>query len=136
MQIAVAGMGYVGLSLAMLLAQHNDVRIFDVVSEKVTLLNQGKSPIADEEIDRFLRQRSEGALQLNLAATQSEREAYENADFAIIVATPTNYDLQKNFFDTSSVEAAISAIRAANETAWIVINPPSLLAIHKNFPIV
>lgn len=97
MQIAVAGMGYVGLSLAMLLAQHNDVRIFDVVSEKVTLLNQGKSPIADEEIDRFLRQRSEGALQLNLAATQSEREAYENADFAIIVATPTNYDPQKNF---------------------------------------
>lgn len=120
MQIAVAGMGYVGLSLAMLLAQHNDVRIFDVVPEKVTLLNQGKSPIADEEIDRFLRQRSEGALQLNLAATQSEREAYENADFAI-VATPTNYDPQKNFFDTSSVEAAISAIRAANETAWIVI---------------
>ena len=120
MKIAVAGMGYVGLSLAMLLAQHNDVRIFDVVSEKVTLLNQGKSPIADEEIDRFLRQRSEGTLQLNLAATQSEREAYENADFAI-VATPTNYDPQKNFFDTSSVEAAISAIRAANETAWIVI---------------
>lgn len=120
MNIAVAGMGYVGLSLAMLLAQHNDVRIFDVVPEKVTLLNQGKSPIADEEIDRFLRQRSEGALQLNLVATQSEREAYENADFAI-VATPTNYDPQKNFFDTSSVEAAISAIRAANETAWIVI---------------
>lgn len=135
MKIAVAGMGYVGLSLAMPLAQHNDVRIFDVVSEKVTLLNQGKSPIADEKIDRFLRQRSEGSLQLNLAATQNEREAYENADFAI-VATPTNYDPQKNFFDTSSVEAAISAIRAANETAWIVINPPSLLAIRKNFPIV
>ena len=120
MQIAVAGMGYVGLSLAMLLAQHNDVRIFDVVPEKVTLLNQGKSPIADEEIDRFLRQRREGTLQLNLAATQNEREAYENADFAI-VATPTNYDPQKNFFDTSSVEAAVSAIRAANKTAWIVI---------------
>ena len=120
MKIAVAGMGYVGLSLAMLLAQHNDVRIFDVVPEKVTLLNQGKSPVADEEIDLFLRKRSKGALQLNLAATQSEREAYENADFAI-VATPTNYDPQKNFFDTSSVEAAISAIRAANKTAWIVI---------------
>lgn len=74
----------------------------------------------DEEIDRFLRQRSEGALQLNLAAAQSEREAYENADFAIVV-TLTNYDPQKNFFDASSVEAAISAIRAANETAWIVI---------------
>lgn len=120
MRIAVAGMGYVGLSLAMLLAQHNDVRIFDVVPEKVTLLNQGKSPIADEEIGLFLRQRREGTLQLNLAATQNEREAYENADFAI-VATPTNYDPQKNFFDTSSVEAAVSAIRAANKTAWIVI---------------
>lgn len=120
MKIAVAGMGYVGLSLAMLLAQHNDVRIFDVVPEKVTLLNQGKSPIADEEIGLFLRQRREGTLQLNLAATQNEREAYENADFAI-VATPTNYDPQKNFFDTSSVEAAVSAIRAANKTAWIVI---------------
>ncbi len=120
MKIAVAGMGYVGLSLAMLLAQHNDVRIFDIAPEKVALLNQGKSPIADEEIDCFLRQRSEGTLQLSLAATQSEREAYENADFAI-VATPTNYDPQKIFFDTSSVEAAISAIRAANETVWIVI---------------
>lgn len=120
MRIAVAGMGYVGLSLAMLLAQHNEVRALDVVPEKVALLNNGKSPIADAEIERFLRERAEGKRQLNFAATLNEREAYESADFAII-ATPTNYDPQKNFFDTSSVEAAIAAVRAVNETAWIVI---------------
>lgn len=120
MRIAVAGMGYVGLSLAMLLAQHNEVRALDVVPEKVVLLNNGKSPIADAEIERFLRERAEGKRQLNFAAILNEREAYEGADFAII-ATPTNYDPQKNFFDTSSVEAAIAAVRAVNETAWIVI---------------
>lgn len=120
MRIAVAGMGYVGLSLAMLLAQHNEVRALDVVPEKVALLNNGKSPIADAEIERFLRERAEGKRQLNFMATLNEREAYEGADFAII-ATPTNYDPQKNFFDTSSVEAAIAAVRAVNETAWIVI---------------
>lgn len=120
MRIAVAGMGYVGLSLAMLLAQHNEVRALDVVPEKVALLNNGKSPIADAEIERFLRERAEGKRQLNFVATLNEREAYEGADFAII-ATPTNYDPQKNFFDTSSVEAAIVAVRAVNETAWIVI---------------
>ena len=91
MQIAVAGMGYVGLSLAMLLAQHNEVRALDVVPEKVALLNNGKSPIADAEIERFLRERAEGKRQLNFVATLNEREAYEGADFAII-ATPTNYD--------------------------------------------
>ena len=120
MRIAVAGMGYVGLSLAMLLAQHNEVRALDVVPEKVALLNNGKSPIADAEIECFLRERAEGKRQLNFVATLNEREAYEGADFAII-ATPTNYDPQKNFFDTSSVEAAIVAVRAVNETAWIVI---------------
>lgn len=120
MRIAVAGMGYVGLSLAMLLAQHNEVRALDVVPEKVALLNNGKSPIADAEIERFLREQAEGKRQLNFMATLNEREAYEGADFAI-VATPTNYDPQKNFFDTSSVEAAIAAVRAVNETAWIVI---------------
>ncbi len=120
MKIAVAGMGYVGLSLAMLLAQHNEVRALDVVPEKVALLNNGKSPIADAEIERFMREQAEGKRQLNFTATLNEREAYEGADFAII-ATPTNYDPQKNFFDTSSVEAAIAAVRAVNETAWIVI---------------
>lgn len=120
MKIAVAGMGYVGLSLAMLLAQHNEVRALDVVPEKVALLNDGKSPIADAEIERFMREQAEGKRQLNFTATLNEREAYEGADFAII-ATPTNYDPQKNFFDTSSVEAAIAAVRAVNETAWIVI---------------
>lgn len=120
MRIAVAGMGYVGLSLAMLLAQHNEVRALDVVPEKVALLNNGKSPIADVEIERFLREQAEGKRQLNFMATLNEREAYEGADFAII-ATPTNYDPLKNFFDTSSVEAAVAAVRAVNETAWIVI---------------
>lgn len=120
MRIAVAGMGYVGLSLAMLLAQRNEVRALDVVPEKVALLNSGKSPIADAEIERFLREQAEGKRQLNFVATLNEREAHESADFAII-ATPTNYDPQKNFFDTSSVEAAIAAVRAVNETAWIVI---------------
>ena len=105
MKIAIAGMGYVGLSLAMLLAQHNEVRALDVVPEKVQLLNRGKSPIADAEIERFLREQNEGSRRLNFVATLDEREAYESADFAII-ATPTNYDPQKNFFDTSSVEAA------------------------------
>lgn len=120
MKIAVAGMGYVGLSLAMLLAQHNEVRALDVVPEKVALLNNGKSPIADAEIERFLREQAEGKRQLNFMATLNEREAYEGADF-VIIATPTNYDPQKNFFDTSSVEAAIAAVRAVNEIAWIVI---------------
>lgn len=120
MRIAVAGMGYVGLSLAMLLAQHNEVRALDVVPEKVALLNNGKSPIADAEIERFMREQAEGKRQLNFTATLNEREAYEGADFAII-ATPTNYDPLKNFFDTSSVEAAVAAVRAVNETAWIVI---------------
>lgn len=109
-----------GLSLAMLLAQHNEVRALDVVPEKVALLNNGKSLIADAEIERFLREQAEGKRQLNFMATLNEREAYEGADFAI-VATPTNYDPQKNFFDTSSVEAAIAAVRAVNEIAWIVI---------------
>ena len=120
MKIAIAGMGYVGLSLAMLLAQHNEVRAFDVAPEKVQLLNRGKSPIADAEIERFLHERNEGSRKLNFVATLDEREAYEDADFAII-ATPTNYDPQKNFFDTSSVEAAITAVRAVNKSAWIVI---------------
>ncbi len=120
MKIAIAGMGYVGLSLAMLLAQRNEVRALDVVPEKVELLKQGKSPIADAEIERFLQEKADGARELNFTATLNEREAYENANFAII-ATPTNYDPQKNFFDTSSVEAAIAAVRAANKTAWIAI---------------
>ena len=120
MQIAVAGMGYVGLSLAMLLAQHNKVRALDVVPEKIALLNQGKSPIADKEIEQFLHGHAVGHRELNFTATLNEREAYENAEFAII-ATPTNYDPQKNYFDTSSVEAAIKAVRAVNKEAWIVI---------------
>lgn len=120
MKIAIAGMGYVGLSLAMLLAQHNEVRALDVVPEKVELLNQGKSPIADAEIECFLQEKADGIRELYFTAILNEHEAYKNADFAII-ATPTNYDPQKNFFDTSSVEAAIAAVRAVNKTAWIAI---------------
>lgn len=133
MKIAIAGMGYVGLSLAMLLAQHNEVRALDVVPEKVQFLNQGKSPIADAEIERFLREQNEGSCRLNFVATLDECEAYEDADFAII-ATPTNCDPQKKFFDTSNVEAAIAAVRAVNKSAWIVKNPPSPLATRKSYP--
>lgn len=109
-----------GLSLAMLLAQRNEVRALDVAPEKVELLNQGKSPIADAEIERFLREQSEGTRKLSFTVTLDKRMAYEDADF-VIIATPTNYDPQKNFFDTSSVEAAIAAVRAVNKSAWIVI---------------
>lgn len=120
MKIAVAGMGYVGLSLAVLLSQHNEVRVLDVVPEKVDSLNAGKSPIADELIERFLAERSRGKRELLLSATLDPRTAYEDANFAI-VATPTNYDDEHNSFDTSSVEAAIQSIRSFNKTAWVII---------------
>lgn len=118
MKIAVAGAGYVGLSVALLLAQHNEVAIVDVVPEKVDLLNRGESPIRDEEIERFLRDRDEMGLQFG--ATLDAREAYEGAEY-IVVATPTNYDPNLNYFDTSAVEAAMDAVRAVNSDAWIVV---------------
>ena len=120
MKIAVAGTGYVGLSLAVLLSQHNEVRALDIVSEKVEKINAFQSPIQDDEIERFLAEAKAGERKLDLHATVDVAEAYTGADFAI-VATPTNYDSDRNFFDTSSVEAAISAIRSVNPTAWIVI---------------
>ena len=120
MKIAVAGTGYVGLSLAVLLSQHNEVHALDVVPEKVEKLKQFISPIQDDEIERFLSEAKEGKRELNLHVTLDAEEAYTGADYAI-VATPTNYDSNRNFFDTSSVEAAISAIREVNPTAWIVI---------------
>ena len=120
MKIAVAGTGYVGLSLAVLLAQHNEVRALDIVPEKVEKLNNFVSPIQDDEIERFLAEAKAGERELNLKVTLDAAEAYAGADYAII-ATPTNYDSDKNFFDTSSVEAAISAVREVNPTAWIVI---------------
>ena len=118
--IAVAGTGYVGLSLAVLLAQHNEVRALDIVPEKVEKLNNFVSPIQDDEIERFLAEAKSGERELNLKVTLDAAEAYTGADYAI-VATPTNYDSDKNFFDTSSVEAAIAAVREVNPTAWVVI---------------
>jgi UDPglucose 6-dehydrogenase len=120
MKIAVAGTGYVGLSVALLLAQHNEVRALDIIPEKVAMLNKGESPIVDAEISAFLDDDKSGERPLSFTATLNPKEAYEGADFAV-VATPTNYDSQQNYFDTSSVEAAISAIREANSTAWIII---------------
>ena len=119
-RLAVAGTGYVGLSLAVLLAQHNEVRALDIVPEKVEKLNNFVSPIQDDEIERFLAEAKAGERELKLKVTLDAAEAYAGADYAII-ATPTNYDSDKNFFDTSSVEAAITAVREVNPTAWIVI---------------
>lgn len=120
MKIAVAGTGYVGLSVALLLSQHNEVHALDIVPEKVELLNNGKSPIVDSEITAFLDADQSGERPLDFQATLDPERAYTGADYAV-VATPTNYDAQKNYFDTSSVEAAIEAIRKYDQTAWIVI---------------
>lgn len=120
MKIAVAGTGYVGLSLAVLLSQHNEMHALDIVPEKVEKLKNFVSPIQDDEIERFLGEAKAGRRELDLHATLDAAEAYVGADYAI-VATPTNYDSNRNFFDTSSVEAAIVAIRKVNPTAWIVI---------------
>ena len=120
LKIAVAGTGYVGLSLAVLLSQHNEVRALDIVPEKVEKLARFESPIQDTEIERFLGEAKEGKRKLGLHVTLDAVEAYADVDYAI-VATPTNYDSEKNFFDTSSVEAAIAAIREVNPEAWIVI---------------
>ena len=120
MKIAVAGTGYVGLSLAVLLSQHNEVHALDIVPEKVEKINNFESPIQDDEIERFLAEAEAGERQLDLRATVDVAEAYTGANYAVI-ATPTNYDSEKNFFDTSSVEAAIAAVRSVNPDAWIVI---------------
>ena len=120
MKIAVAGTGYVGLSLAVLLSQHSEVHALDIIPEKVEKINSFRSPIQDDEIERFLAEAKAGARKLDLHATVNVAEAYTGMDYAI-VATPTNYDSDRNFFDTSSVEAAITAIRSVNPTAWIVI---------------
>ena len=120
MKIAVAGTGYVGLSLAVLLSQHNEVHALDIIPEKIEKINAFKSPIQDAEIERFLSETEAGKRKLDLHATVDVTQAYAGADYAI-VATPTNYDSDRNFFDTSSVEAAIDAIRSVNPIAWIVI---------------
>lgn len=120
MKIAVAGTGYVGLSLAVLLAQHNEVCALDIIPEKIDLLNRFESPIRDAEIERFLAETKAGERTLNLTSTVDATTAYAGADY-VVIATPTNYDSARNYFDTSSVEAAIDAVRSVNLDAWIVI---------------
>lgn len=120
MKIAVAGTGYVGLSVALLLSQHNEVHALDIVPQKVELLNNCESPIVDSEITRFLNGKRDGTMNLDFQATLDPAVAYTGADYAV-VATPTNYDSKKNYFDTSSVEAAIKAIREYDPDCWIVI---------------
>lgn len=115
MKIAVAGTGYVGLSLSVLLAQHNEVVALDVIPEKVELINNKQSPIKDEYIERYLAEK-----ELDLKATLDAKSAYSDADF-VVVAAPTNYDSQKNYFDTSAVESVIKLVMQYNPDAIIVI---------------
>lgn len=115
MKIAVAGTGYVGLSLAVLLAQYNEVTAVDIIPEKVDLINNKKSPIQDDYIEKYLAEK-----ELDLTATLDAESAYKDAEF-VIVAAPTNYDSKKNFFDTSAVEAVIELVMKYNPSAIIVI---------------
>ena len=121
MNIAVAGTGYVGLSIATLLAQNHTVRALDIVPEKVALINQRKSPIQDEYIEKYLAEK-----ELNLVATLDPKEAYADADF-VVIAAPTNYDSKKNFFDTSAVEAVIRQV--------MQINPDAIMVIKSTIPV-
>ncbi len=115
MKIAVAGTGYVGLSMATLLAQHNEVTAVDIIPEKVELINNKKSPIQDDYIEKYLAEK-----ELNLKATLDGESAYRDADF-VIIAAPTNYDSKKNFFDTSAVESVIELVLKCNPQAIMVI---------------
>ena len=115
MKIAVAGTGYVGLSIATLLAQHNEVVAVDIIPEKVDMINKRQSPIQDEYIEKYLAEK-----ELNLRATLDAKEAYSNADF-VVIAAPTNYDSKKNFFDTSAVETVIQLVKQYNPEAIMVI---------------
>ena len=115
MKIAIAGTGYVGLSIATLLSQHNEVVAVDIIPEKVEKINKRISPIQDEYIEKYFKEK-----ELNLKATLDTREAYSDADF-VVIAAPTNYDSQKNFFDTSAIENVIESVIAYNPDAVIVI---------------
>lgn len=115
MKIAVAGIGYVGLSNAVLLAQQNEVWTVDILQGKVDLINNKKSPIADKEIEDYLISKD-----LDLTATTNAEAAYKDADY-IIISTPTNYDSEKNYFDTSSVETVLALIEKINTQAVVVI---------------
>ena len=115
MKIAVAGTGYVGLSIATLLAQHNQVTAVDIIPEKVEMINNRKSPIQDEYIEKYLAEK-----ELNLLATLDGESAYKDADF-VVIAAPTNYDSKKNYFDTSAVESVIEQVISVNPDAMMVI---------------
>lgn len=121
MKIAVAGTGYVGLSIATLLSQHHEVMAVDIIPEKVELINQKKSPIQDDYIEKYLAER-----ELNLTATLDAEAAYKDADF-VVIAAPTNYDSKKNFFDTSAVEAVIQLV--------IQYNPDAIMIIKSTIPV-
>lgn len=128
MKIAVAGTGYVGLSIATLLAQHNEVTAVDIIPEKVDMLNRRQSPIQDEYIEKYLAgQDAEGKpIALHLAATLDAQKAYKDADF-VVIAAPTNYDSQKNYFDTSAVETVIRLV--------MDINPQAIMVIKSTIPV-
>ena len=121
MKIAVAGTGYVGLSIATLLSQHHEVMAVDIIPEKVNLINHKKSPIQDEYIEKYLAEKN-----LNLTATLDAEAAYKDADF-VVIAAPTNYDSKKNFFDTSAVEAVIKLV--------IQYNPDAIMVIKSTIPV-
>ena len=121
MKIAVAGTGYVGLSIATLLAQHNEVTAVDIIPAKVELINNRKSPIQDEYIEKYLAEK-----ELNLAATLDGESAYRDADF-VVIAAPTNYDSKKNYFDTSAVESVIEQV--------ITVNPDAMMVIKSTIPV-
>ena len=114
MKIAVAGTGYVGLSIATLLSQHHPVVAVDIIPEKVEMINRKQSPIVDKEIEEYLATKP-----LNLRATLDAEEAYRDADF-VVIAAPTNYDPVKNFFDTSAVEKVIETVMKCNPNAIMV----------------
>ena len=118
MKIAIAGTGYVGLSLAVLLSQHNEITAVDIIPEKVEALNKWQSPIQDDYIEKFLAEHEQR--RLNLKATTDGQTAYTEADF-VVVAAPTNYDPQRNFFDCSAVESVIDSVLKCNDKAFIVI---------------
>ena len=121
LKIAVAGTGYVGLSIATLLSQHHQVTAVDIIPEKVELINNKKSPIQDDYIEKYLAEK-----ELNLTATLDAKEAYSDADF-VVIAAPTNYDSKKNFFDTSAVEAVIKLV--------IEYNPEAIMVIKSTIPV-